>query len=149
MDKNIQLRLSEVIDQAIIREKESRTLYLDLAKDVSFQRVANLFKKLADEELEHVKILDEVKLSPSIMLKLNLPPNFYIEEEQAKPPPIFSQMNPKDVIKFAISREQAAFNYYRKLNKSMKDDAICNVFENLANWEYGHISKLEHILKTI
>ncbi len=149
MDKNVQLKLGEILDQAIKREQESSRFYIDLVATLDNPRVTGLLQKLADEEKSHIQVLEDMKTSPAIMLKLDLPNNYYELGTKVKTPAIDSSMSAKDVIKLAISREQAAFNYYQEIAKAVGDGSLRKAFENLANWEYGHRSKLEHILKNL
>ncbi|MHC4534470.1 MAG: ferritin-like domain-containing protein [Planctomycetota bacterium] len=128
----------EVLQLAIEKEVEAYNFYLALANRVADQRVREAFEELAKEELEHkAKLeLEVMKLGKTIAVEENptRPERSYIVSNDPSP----LDMDYKDMLMLAITKEEAAFRTYVNMAASAPDQKSQEVLLAIAEEEVKH-----------
>ena len=128
----------EALQLAIEKEVEAYNFYLALANRVADQRVRVAFEELAKEELEHkAKLeLEVMKLGKTIAVEENpvRPERSYIVSNDPSP----LDMDYKDMLMLAITKEEAAFRTYVNIAASAPDQKSKEVLLAIAEEEVKH-----------
>ena len=123
----------EIIEYAIGREIKAHQLYLDLSKKMVSPETRQLCEEFANEELEHKAKLEKEAarkyemVSPIDLSKYKIPDNKVN---------IFK--NHMSMLSFAIEKEQASAELYRKLADVIKNEDARKLFLWLAQEESKH-----------
>ena len=132
----------DLIAKAVKKEEEANKLYTEAAAKAKHAEVKKLFTELAEQELEHKKILldmDMDQLEKNTPQKISDPKLTQIVE----PTSLSDEFTLQEAILFAIKREEEAYNFYKEFAALAEDEKLKNVFENLASMEMGHKTSLE------
>jgi len=128
----------KILQLAIEKEVEAYNFYLALANRVADQGVRKAFEELAKEELEHkAKLeLEVMKLGKTIAVEENpvRPERSYIVSNDPSP----LDMDYKDMLTLAITKEEAAFRTYVNLAASAPDKKSQEVLLAIAEEEVKH-----------
>jgi len=139
-------------------EEAGRVFYDRMAKSCADYKVKNLFKKLAQAEIKHKKVIRE-EIEPLYA------PNWYREEDhqmmaeyldsvqhqQIFPDPEdqvacdLAASDPVAALEIGIKAEKQTIEYYTFLRDATQDDKGKDVFERLRKEEVGHLEMLEGI----
>jgi rubrerythrin len=138
------LTIQDALEVAIREEIKARNLYLNLSKKVASSATRNMLEELAEQELGHRKLLENVvtegsydQLGEAIPQESRGIADFLVETE------IGDDASPQEVMIFAINAEIKAFNFYNDLEKYFSESDLKNLFSRLAAEEQGHKIKLE------
>ncbi|MCP4609280.1 MAG: ferritin family protein [Planctomycetes bacterium] len=127
-----------IFQLAIEKEVEAYNFYLAIANAVTDQRIRVAFEELAKEELEHkAKLeLEVMKLGKTIAVEENpaRPERTYIVSNDPSP----LDMDYKDVLMLAITKEEAAFKTYVNMAASAPDKKSQEVLLAIAEEEVKH-----------
>ncbi|MBN1984339.1 MAG: ferritin family protein [Chitinivibrionales bacterium] len=138
-----------VMHTAITREVEAYEFYRDVANRVTDAEVKSIFSDLACDERKHQELLEKYKCDPTMILKIDAP-DIDVKVAEATPlPRLTITMKPADAIALAMKKEQQAVETYRSLSKQSTDAQTKSIFENLANMELTHKSRLENLFVDI
>ncbi|MCP5103841.1 MAG: ferritin family protein, partial [bacterium] len=149
-------KLLDIIKKAILMEHRGRALYQDAAAKTDSEGVKELFTTLADEEDNHVEILNrqyksiargegfDVKELPQVN-----------DSDNAK---VLSGKIVKDisgagyeaaVIAAALEFEKKAVEFYSARAENAGTDAERVLFQWLTDWEKGHMTMLAQLDKEL
>jgi rubrerythrin len=143
-------RISEGLAKAMQAENEGRHFYLMAAQNTQDEQGKEVFKQLADEELDHFNflktqykaILETGKVDPSV----KLPGKKFMGDH-----PIFSEALKGRIsgahyemtaLSVGIQLELSAVNFYKMEAKSFDDPVVKAFYNDLAEWENGHLEAL-------
>ena len=132
----------DLIAKAVEKEEEANKLYTDAAAKAQHAEVKKLFTELAEQELEHKRILldmDMDKLEKIAPQKISDPKLTQIVEPTA----LSDEFTLQEAVLFAIKREDEAHTFYKEFAELAEDSGLKNVFENLAAMEMGHKTSLK------
>jgi len=141
MDKD---DLKGIIEFAIQKEQEAVDFYTDLALRVRIVAVREELASMAAMEAAHREKLRHVNLADFTVATPSRTPDLKIANYTVDAIP-HEDMSWHEVINIAMHRELAALNLYRDLAASTADEALRNLFENLAGEEEKHKLYLETI----
>ncbi len=132
----------DIINLAKTKEEGSYNAYVCFAEKVKDKLVKDFFLELAEEEKEHIKLLDSLTLK-SIKgyekkdiedLKLS---KFLVEVS------FDEEMTIQDAMLYAIKREDHAVEFYSKLLNATLEEQVRNTFTRILDEEKTHKRKLE------
>ena len=155
--------MEEVLRVAIATEWEGYGFYRTLAKRTGSQVGKMMFHRLAEEEVEHVRVLEEVSCAfkdgcvymdydtalEYIDCDLDLDA---VDEEASCTPtaPIFKRgveraetLNDVDALRVAAEREAEAVDYYRQAAETAPNEEAKEFFSRMVDMEEGHQKLLE------
>lgn len=136
--------LINIIGFAVEREVEAYEFYKDAENKVKSESLRELFKELAEEELEHQNFLKDFLKSDTEKIKLDEFSDFKISETLDKPV-LSVEMDFSDAIALAIKNEEEAMIMYEKLASVCLDEKEKNLFLGLMNMEQMHKARLEEV----
>ncbi len=142
----------EILEEALQLEVDGRQFYLDSAERGRTNLAGNLFRTLADEELEHQKAIR------TIYEKIKAGQPWPAEVRTAGPgekiETLFSEalQNPEertepastelDAVRIALDMEDKSFRLYRDRGKQATDPAEIRFYSSLAKEEKQHYMSL-------
>jgi len=131
-----------IIKQSIAHEYEGYDYYIAQSKKWNSEEVCNVFASLAEDELKHVKWLEELFTAKTEglskrVLKL---------VDEITPPDIFDWSNVKNfrfedlkvVFLHIMELELEASNFYKEASENATDEATKEIFNKLSAWELTH-----------
>ncbi|MGQ9618140.1 MAG: ferritin family protein [Candidatus Aminicenantia bacterium] len=141
--------IKEIIEYAKEKEEEARYYYTEAAKYTDNQDIKELFEKLAKEEENHKKVLEELKIDEigKKVEGISLPK---LKSEDIRVGMKYSpQMSPKELLEFAIEEEKKAYYLYTELEEISETKKLRDLFRFLAMQEADHRAKLEDELANL
>ena len=140
-----QTDLSTLFESAIESEIEANAFYKDAAEKVADPSVKAILEQLASEEKGHEALLRKMQSDPSLSVKFNAPQDWKVAESVEASPPLTTSLAPADAFALAMKKEQAAVEFYSRLAEWATEGELRSAYENLANMERGHKSRLEKL----
>jgi rubrerythrin len=131
----------DILSFAIDEETRAKSLYDTLAGLVSQQDVKNALKKFATDELRHKLRLEGVRDGDVIMQDEEVGSLGIADSVKEIKPHI--QMTYRELLAYAIRKEQQAFDFYMRLADAAKEPIMREMFTHLAQEEAEHKLKLE------
>ncbi len=136
-----------VIKQAIAHEYEGHEYYIALSKKWHDEYITEIFEGLADEELKHVRWLEELLSSKTD----GMPKRIMKLIEEIDPPEIFDWSNVKnfrfeelkEAFEHIMALELDASKFYGEASSNATDEPTAIIFKKLADWELSHY----HLIK--
>ncbi len=138
-----------ILKTAILNEMEGETFYKLAADNVKNPDIRATFYYLAKEEQKHQQMLramlDEMRRGEDVAIEM--------DNLEAVSPGIFklSEAATKvdnleiSVVSTGILLEKASMDYYRRAASNASTPNAKNLYENLVQWEMGHLEELEKI----
>ncbi|GAK56947.1 hypothetical protein U27_03911 [Candidatus Vecturithrix granuli] len=142
------VQFEQIMSVAIAREIEAHEFYQQVYERTEDAEVKKVFAQLAKEELGHKELLEQFKYDPTMVMKIQAPPDYKVAEA-TELPKLSIAMKPADAIALAMKKEQQAVEFYRELRDRATDRSTKDIFENLANMELGHKHRLENVFVEI
>jgi rubrerythrin len=135
---------SEILNRAIGKEEQAKTLYEMYADMVENRHAKMLLQEMAKEELGHKLALEKINPEdPGVFTATEISSGEFGEFFDR--PQISKDSSLQDILRFAIAEEADAFNFYSSLTKYSKDDKLVNLLNRLAGEEKKHKQRLERI----
>lgn len=142
------LTLVSIVDFAVENELESYEFYRDASEKVENTELKDIFKKLAEEELEHKRFLEDFLASGVEDIKIENTEDYNISETLDSPK-LSVDMSFADAIALAIKKEEEAMIMYRNLAMTCETSREKELFLGLENMERLHKTKLEDIYTNV
>lgn len=136
--------ITGVLTFAIDKEQEAIDFYTDLASRVKLPAVAEELRRFASMEEGHKKKLQHVDVDAFVASKPAEVRDLKVADYTVNAIPT-ADMTWPDIVNIAMHREMAAVRLYKDLASQVDNEAIKNVFENLAAEEQKHKLYLETI----
>lgn len=138
------MNLEKIYEYALQREKEGYKFFKTNAEKASHAAAAEVFQKLADEELKHIKYIEELMSSPNEDAGSSiaeLEDDGWFEERAEKEfldQSLIESMIPDvAVLRTAYLIEHDLSEFYEMA--AQKSTGVANLaFTQLAKWERGH-----------
>ncbi len=137
--------VNEILDRAIKVEEESYRFYMDLIKIVKFTNVKETLRFLAQEELNHKKLLEGVKQGKTLII--NPPRDLKLSDHLPKKTEVDENADIADILELAMSRERSEYEFYKKMEEVSETNK--ELFSFLAQQEIAHKAKIEEIYDEI
>ena len=133
----------EILEFAIAREVEAYNFYMALADRVESPEIAEVFRDLAKEEVEHkakleLEVIKTGKILPATE-KVTIPEHDYIISDVDSA----LDMDYKDVLMLGMEKEEASFRTYVNLIASVHDGELREVLMAIAEEEVKHKLRFE------
>jgi len=133
----------EILEFAIVREVEAYNFYMALADRVESPEIAEVFRDLAKEEVEHkakleLEVIKTGKILPATE-KVTIPEHDYIISDVDSA----LDMDYKDVLMLGMEKEEASFRTYVNLIPSVHDEESREVLMAIAEEEVKHKLRFE------
>ncbi len=133
----------EILEFAIAREVEAYNFYMALADRVESPEIAEVFRDLAKEEVEHkakleLEVMKTGKILPATE-KVTIPEHDYIISDVDSA----LDMDYKDVLMLGMEKEEASFRTYVNLIPSIHDEESREVLMAIAEEEVKHKLRFE------
>jgi rubrerythrin len=129
---------SEIFDFAIAREVGAYNFYIQLSKRQTDAVAKDLFKSLADEELEHKSKLEFEVIKQGRVVKHS---EDWSEFEKIYPSidvENVSDISYREAFRIAIEKEEMSFRLYADMAASMTDEQSRDMLYSLAEEEVNH-----------
>jgi rubrerythrin len=133
--------IRDILNFAIEEELQAKTFYEKLADCVKKQDVKTAVKQFALDELRHKMRLEGVR-DGDVMLRDEEIGSLGVADSLRDVKP-HAEMTYKELLAYAVKKEQQAFGFYSQLAKSAKAPIIREMFTHLAQEEAEHKLKLE------
>ena len=156
--------MEEVLAVAIATEWEGYAFYRTMAERTSSPLGKEMFNRLAEEEVEHVHVLEQVSCAYAdgcVYMDYDTALEYIecevdlndMDEEGAtctETAPIFKRgveraerLNDLDALRIAAETEEAAVKYYREAAETAPNEDARSFFEKMVEIETGHQRLLE------
>lgn len=152
-----------VLKVAIATEWEGYGFYRTLSKNTKSELGKKMFDRLAEEEVEHVRVLEQVSCAYAdgcVYMDYETAKEYIecdvdfddVDEEASctETAPIFKRgvdraesLNDVEALRVAADTEEAAVSYYREAAESAPNEDAKSFFEHLVKIESGHQKVLE------
>ena len=144
------LTLKEVLDMAVIKEKESQELYAGLAEKSGKKAVKEAFDTLIRQEKQHQTMLEQYRAGELKEggLRMEHPCDYQIAEHFAEPRPS-ADMELKDAFLYAADREKESHDFYLKLAQLHVSGKVRQLLEKLASQELEHKAVVESLFNEV
>jgi len=142
-------RALEAIKGAILLEKRGQVLYRRIADNSGSEAVSEIFTKMAEEELEHEKVL--AKHYSSLVSTGELAAITSLGQVEDHTGEMLTDKIRDEIeaagyeaaaISAAIALEKEAESYYRSRGGEAETDMEKELYRWLADWEHGHLELL-------
>jgi rubrerythrin len=149
--------MRNIFSLAIELEKEGLITYLRFAYQIENLAAKNLFIRLAIDEFEHLKILEEElsHFKKEAKLKRIRLPKTEIEKTTANLKPILPQekkeadINELSALQVALNLEKRAIDFYGEQEKKSKDEIAQKMWKRLREIEESHYQLIQAEIDTL
>jgi rubrerythrin len=149
--------MRNIFSLAIELEKEGLITYLRFAYQIENLAAKNLFIRLAMDEFEHLKILEEelAHFKKEAKLKRIRLPKTEIEKTTANLKPILPQekkevdINELNALQVALNLEKRAIDFYGEQEKKSKDEIAQKMWKRLREIEESHYQLIQAEIDTL
>ena len=146
----------DILKGAILLEHRGKALYDSVVRITEAEAVRTLFEFLANEEVEHISILENQYRKVTHNLKIEPPDSGKMDLLSGHPvltEKIVSEISgagyEASVIAAALEFEKKAVSYYSEYAASATDESEKKLYEWLAKWETSHMSLLAELDREI
>ncbi len=138
----------DIFDFAIEKEKEAEKYYREIAEFVSDKGLTRILTMLADEEVKHRKILEEMKTPSPAIAETNIlkdVKNVFVQFKDEKDSfnPNISQI---EMYKKAQERERQSMDFYQEKSDEVELPEQKELLVKMAGEEKRHFFILENII---
>jgi len=144
----------EIFRDAMNLERDGVKFYRKAAKHSKNQKAVEVFKKLADDELQHLESLEVtydklVKENEWMVMKdMATPQSKELKTEDVfEDEPVNEQYDEADAVERGINAEKDSIALYEKAQKecNIDDAGKCDVFKALVDFEKEHLKALKEL----
>ncbi len=132
----------EIVRFALEKEKEAVDFYRQCSMLTTRAAMKEVFLEMADEEKNHVRMLENFKPERVEKVKLKEIPNLkisdYLVEKEFSP-----NMSYQDLLILAMKREEKSYDLYTAFAEKGGDSSVVKLFQFLAQEELNHKNRLE------
>lgn len=153
------LEEKEAVKRAALIEINGYRFYTKLAERAENGQARDIFKKLADDERRHLKVL-EMKFFPEAGFAEEITEEEILIEdylERKGVPDIFTRHinvealvhsidSPKKALLIALDTEKHSVDYFEHLSKRCKTEEGRNIYLELVQEEKAHVSQIQGML---
>ena len=153
------LEEKEAVERAALIEQNGFAFYMGLAEKTKNADAARVFKKLADDERKHKRLLEEKFFPeagfPDIVTDEEIEIEKFVEAEGV--PDLFTRNIDMDklidlidddnkAVLIALETERHSAKYFEALSEKAKSEEAKKFYLHLAEEERGHVKELEKLL---
>jgi len=144
-----------IYDYAIQMEKDGEAYYRELGKKSKHEGLLYIFTLLADEEVSHYMILEEMRAAnPNATLSdkekdvLKNAKNIFANMKENIADMDFN-LPQADFYRKALSTEEKSIDYYLEMSEKVEDDEHKAIFKKLAAEEKKHKFLMENLVNFV
>ena len=139
-------KVSEIINQAILREEEAFDFYMDIHGKVTEPAVKETLEFIAGEEKKHREFLVKYRDGGFGVdsLRMNDPVDYKIAEHLEEPP-VSEDMRSEQVYLVAAHRELQSYLFYSELAELHAAGELNEMLLKIASEELKHKEKMEYL----
>jgi len=144
-----------IYDYAIQMEKDGEAYYRELGQKSKHEGLQYIFTLLADEEVSHYTILEEMRdahpeatLSAKEKDLLDSAKNIFVEMKENLAETNFD-LPQADFYRKALKTEEKSIEYYLEMSEKVESDAHKAIFKKLATEEKKHKFLMEYLVDFI
>jgi len=140
------VKMSDIVDTAIQREKEAYAFYMDIHGQVKEDSVKDTLIFIAGEEKKHREFLENYRDGKwgAASLRMNEVIDYNIAEYLAEPE-LEEDMNREQVYLIAAHRELRSYKFYTDLANLHTDGELNEMLIKIASEELKHKEKMEYL----
>jgi len=150
----------DILDFAVRIEENGETFYRRVARAIDDRDAQQLFNDLANEEVQHKKVFQELS---STITRIELPESYpgefleylynYIDgkvvfTESATHEIAPERLNPASAIDFAIQKEYDSILYYQEIKELVAENER-NLIDRIIQEERKHVAHLSELKKQV
>lgn len=136
--------IKDAINYAIEKENEAAIFYDEISSQEPFAGAKNVFKKFAEEERKHQRLLENFKDNKEKIAEYELKWIPDIKRSDYLVDMEYEQgMHYADILRLAMKREEKALKLYNAIMVKTRDDDCIRLFKILAQEEAKHKKSLE------
>ncbi|MBN2092940.1 ferritin family protein [candidate division KSB1 bacterium] len=140
----LKITFKDALEIAITEEIKAYSLYNNLSAKVKNAATRTMLHELADQELGHRKLLENVVAGQKYeILGKNVSANQKGIVDFLVISDLKENASPQEVMIFAIKAEEKAYNFYTDFKNHFGKTELGQLFAKLATEEQGHKTKLE------
>ncbi len=147
-----EITIKEALEDAKEKEILAYEFYKKLENIVQDLGAKSIIRELAEEELKHRDLIDQVIKSGDIDA-IGLESKYYYTDlgisKIVLPQVITEDMSVQDVLRIAMKHEDNSRIFYEKLADKFKGEKVEKLFRNLAIEESGHRNNIQKIYDDI
>jgi rubrerythrin len=146
------IRLRHVLYLGSLMERQAEAFYRRFAKQAKDDDLKELYLKLADEEVQHFKLID-YQLSRWKSLPINkgdleaMDANGKLRKMFLTP--LDSKAEKNDIIEYAIDQETKMVEFYKSFENEFTGHWKSTRLQSMVGEEKRHIIKLKHMLSRL
>ena len=133
----------DIIEYAVQREKDSISMYLDLAQRMSSPNLQQAFIEFAKEEQQHADMLEFELIKAGKAVNFNKDDFVFETAPPLDDPDMTIDIDFKDALLLAVKKEESSFKLYSELAAHAKDPELKNALLQLAEEEVRHKLRFE------
>jgi len=142
--------IMDVYDKAIDIESRGERFYREIAEKAQSKGISEIFKMLADDEVEHRQTFEIMKENQTAQ-----PAESLIEERSA---PIFKELKKEDfetesdqleVYKKALEIEDESIAYYQQLKEQLSDPQVKAILDKIIDEEKRHHNLVDNMIEHV
>ncbi len=138
----------DILEFALEFEVKSHAFYKEMAEKMALKELKVLFGALADDEMNHIRVLNELKELSNVTFESN---NFATSEE-AFSKMIGAELDPNDfsrlrALNSALEFEDKSMKYYRELSKNAQHASERLIFLRLYFEEKKHREMIDDLIE--
>ena len=131
----------DIVREAIRKEADAATFY-QMASERAKPGMDKMFKELAEEELGHKKMLEELDMTKLRSYEFSEMDDLEISEF-LEDIPYSKDMDYPDILRYAIKSEEKSHNFYLRSAKMCENPDLKKLFQMLDQEEAKHKLKFE------
>jgi rubrerythrin len=138
----------DIFEYAMKMEQDGRKFYLELAENAENNGIRRILKMLADDELKHYNVLQEMKSRKPEMADTRIlddAKNVFEEISREEKTALFTGAQ-GDLYQRAQEIESKSRDFYQQKAKEAEEPFQKDIFSRLANEEQKHHILLENII---
>lgn len=143
-----------IYDFAMQMEKDGENYYRDLAAASKIAGLKKIFEMLADEEVKHFEIFQQMKVKkgetqlPKTDILANVK-NIFIDMKAEKPHLHIDTTKDTDAFRKARDIEQKSIDFYLEKAEEAEDAAVKDILKRLAREEGKHLKIMENLVEFV
>ena len=139
--------LGDLLNIAIQHEVSSQKFYQDSLERTGDLKVQNFLKSLIEEEKGHERILLNIRQMEIYDDSVPVDENLINEAQHSHDieiPELSVEPALEEIYEIALKRETKAYNIFKQMAATVKNDELRELFENLADEELNHHKNIDN-----
>lgn len=132
----------EIVRMASRKEEESVEFYQTAARRMHLFGTRQLFLELAEEEKQHLRMLQDLDLGAVAAAHPERVPDLHLSEYLTAPP-LTEELHYDEILRLAMKREEKSVHLYEHLLGKVREEKVRRLLAFLLEQEHRHKYRLE------